>query len=337
MLDDNIIGEEELISQDKWYDENLDSDNEVRATKQRKLQEAKDDKGEVPRIIKLPSANFEQPLARNSPRLQLARKTLAASRNKKQLQGLYEAIPEGAALVKTTDSTVTIKVPGQQDTVLNKSDVANFGTPEQRHIPLINFAARKTVRNHHAKFIQSMESHAQDIKNKIIGQRAIRKRETQTSNVDKKAKANLSKVNRIKIPHKKCYQPSPKKGSPEKRKLSTESCQASDEEQDNEPLDTDSNHENKAATKHHGSTHLIDSTEASTRRSARDKKKPKRYGELTKLSSSDESPDVGQLKKRRADTSIASYSPPRQPNTGTTLSPPHSVIPMITPYQNQTK
>ena len=37
-LDDNIIGEDELISQDKWYDEDLDSDEEVRTTKQRKLQ-----------------------------------------------------------------------------------------------------------------------------------------------------------------------------------------------------------------------------------------------------------------------------------------------------------
>ena len=190
-LDDNIIGEEAVISQDKWYDE--DSDAEVEASKQRKLQEAKDDENEVPRIIKLPAANFEEPLARNSPRIQLARKTLATSRNKKQLQGLYEAIPEGAALIKTTDSTVTIKVPGQQGTVLNKSDVAKFGTPEQRHIPVINFAARKTVRNHHAKFIQRMESHAQDIKNKIVGQRAIRKRAPQTSDLDKKAKANLAK------------------------------------------------------------------------------------------------------------------------------------------------
>ena len=159
-LDDNIIGEEELISQDKLYDEDLDSDNEVRTTKQQKLQEAKDDVGEVPRIIKLSSANFAEPLARNSPRLQLARKTLAASRNKKKLPGFYAAIPEGAAPVKTTDSTVTIKVPGQKDTVLNKSDIAKLGTPEQRHIPLINFAARKTVRNQHAKFIRSMESHA---------------------------------------------------------------------------------------------------------------------------------------------------------------------------------
>ena len=151
----------------------------------------------------------------------------------------------------TTDSTVTIKVPGQQDTVLNKSYVAKFGAPEQRHIPLINFTVRKTVRNHHAKFFQSMESHAQGIKNTIIGQRAIRKRGTPTSDVDKKAKANLSKVNRIKIPHKKCYQPLPKKGSPKTRKLSTESSQASEEEQDNEPHETDSSQESKSAVEQH--------------------------------------------------------------------------------------
>ena len=217
------MGEEELISQDKWYDEDLDSDAEVKASKQRKLEEAKDYEGEVPRIIKLPAANFEEPLTRNIPLLQLALKTLAGSRNKKQLQGLYEAISEGAALVKTTDSTVTIKVPGQQDTVLNKSDVAKFGTPEQRHIPLINFGARKTGRNHHAKFIQSMESQARDIKNKIVRQRAICKRAPQTSDVDKKAKANLAKINRMRIPPKRCYQPSPNKGSPKRRKLLTAS------------------------------------------------------------------------------------------------------------------
>ena len=229
---------------------------------------------------------------------------------------------------------MTIKVPGHQDTVLNKSDITKFGTQEQSHIPLINFAARKTVRNHHAKFIQSMESHSQDIKNKIIGQRAIRKRGTPTSDVDKKAKANLSKINRIKIPHKKRCQPSPKKGSPKKRKLSTESSQASEDEQDNEPHETDSSQESKAAPKQHGSTLLNDSTKTPNRRRARDKKKPKRYGELTELSSSDESPEIGQPQKRRLGTSIASYSPPRQLNTETRPSPSHSVIPMTSSNPN---
>ena len=66
-LDDIIIGEDELISQDKCYDENLDSDEEVRTTKQWKLQEAREDAGEIPRTFKHPNANFEEPLAGNSP------------------------------------------------------------------------------------------------------------------------------------------------------------------------------------------------------------------------------------------------------------------------------
>ena len=120
---------------------------EVREAKKKKLDDAKSDNSEITRTCKLPSSNIELPLTRHSPRLQLGRQTLATQRNKKQLQGIYEAIPEGAALVKTTGSTLTIKVPGQQDTVLNKSGVAKFGTADQKRTPLSIFAARKTVSN----------------------------------------------------------------------------------------------------------------------------------------------------------------------------------------------
>ena len=130
-----------------------------------------------------------------------------------------------------------------------------------------------------------MESHAQDIKNKIIGQRAIRERGPQASNPDRKAKANLTKVNRIRIPPKKTYQPSPKNGSPKKRKISTASSQASTDEQVAEPHDYDSSQDSIATFKQHGNTFVIVTDEASTRRSARDKKKPTRYGDLTELSS----------------------------------------------------
>ena len=39
-LDDNIIGEEKLISEDRCYKEDIDSDTEVQEVKRRKLQEA---------------------------------------------------------------------------------------------------------------------------------------------------------------------------------------------------------------------------------------------------------------------------------------------------------
>ena len=102
-LDDNIIGDQELKPEEKWYDEDLDSDADVREAKRKKLEYAKSDSSKTPLIFKLPSSHVEQPLTRQSPRLQLVRRTLAAQRNKKQLQGIYEAVPEGAALAKTTD------------------------------------------------------------------------------------------------------------------------------------------------------------------------------------------------------------------------------------------
>ena len=147
--------------------------------KAKKLKEAKEHTGDIPRIIKMESSKFEKPLAETSPKLLLARKKLATTRSKKNLQGLPEAVPEGTVPVKTTDATLTLKMPGQKDTVLNKSDVANFGTPEQRNIPLIFFAARKTVKNHHKKFEELMRNHGKAQLNKIMGICTIRKRDTQ--------------------------------------------------------------------------------------------------------------------------------------------------------------
>ena len=102
-------------------------------------------------------------------------------------------------------------MPGQKDTVLNKSDVAKFGNPEQRNIPLINFAARKTVRNHHKKFENLMRSHGKAQMNKIMGIRTIRKRDTQPR--DPHARSNLGKVSRTKVPPKRQYNHSPKRAN----------------------------------------------------------------------------------------------------------------------------
>ena len=209
-LDDNIMGNDELISDERWLEETLDSDEEVKRSKQRMLSAALDDKGEIPRTFRMTPQTPLQPLAENSKELKLARKTLANSRSKKQLQGLYEAIPEGAALVKTSGSTMTIKYPGQDDTVLHKSEVARFGTPAQPRIPLIQFAARKTVINHHGKIQRQMEVHQKDQCAKLKGEKTIRKR-TNDSPTNPNL-ANLLKVNRTKIPPKRKFVQSPRKG-----------------------------------------------------------------------------------------------------------------------------
>ena len=46
---------------------------------------------------------------------------------------------EGASKVKTSNSTVTIRVPSRTYTEVLKADLAKLGTPEQRKTPLEEF------------------------------------------------------------------------------------------------------------------------------------------------------------------------------------------------------
>ena len=103
------MGADELISDERWEQEDLNSDEEVLTSKERILTAAKNDTGEIPRTYRMTPQSTLELIAESSKGLQLARKTIVSTRSKKQLQGLYEAIPEGAALVKTSGSTPTIK------------------------------------------------------------------------------------------------------------------------------------------------------------------------------------------------------------------------------------
>ena len=137
-----------------------------------------------------------------------------------------------------------------------------------------------------------MEQHAKEQKQKILGQRNIRKRDTQATKADRHIKSNLSKVNRIKIPTKKAYQPSPRKGSPKKRKGSTASSQDFNQE-DNDYQETDDS-QKMTMTKSTGPRQTSSNpninivtepptqesypNKANTRKSTRPKKETKHYG-----------------------------------------------------------
>ena len=149
----------------------------------------------------------QQSLAENSRGLQLATKTLAATRTKKHLQGIYEAIFEGATLVKMVSSAITTKHPRQEDTVLHKSEKARFGTSTQAKIPFIQSAAREMViiqLQHH------MNLHQEDQSAKLKVEKTIQK--TANDSTRSLNLARLLKVNRTKILPKRKFPQSPQKG-----------------------------------------------------------------------------------------------------------------------------
>ena len=101
-------------------------------------------------------------------------------------------------------------------------------------------------------------------------------RGSQASTTDRKAKSTLSKLNRIKTPKKNGYQPSPKKGSPKKRKYSTTSQETAKEQHD-DYNDTDNSQDIAVIETPKLETPTVDIIAAPTRGSSRDKKKRKRY------------------------------------------------------------
>ena len=122
-----------------------------------------------------------EPVAESSKGLQLVKQSLlhAARNNSKACMK-----QTGAALVKTSNSTLSIKYPGQDDTVLHKSDVVRFGTPAQHRIPLMQFTAQKTVINHHEKLQRTLNFHQKEQMTKLKGERTIRKRQKDNKKIE---------------------------------------------------------------------------------------------------------------------------------------------------------
>ena len=102
-----------------------------------------------------------------------------------------------------------MKYPGQDDTILHNSEVACFGTWTEPKTPLIQFAAKKTVINHHGKTQRHMNFQQKDQSAKLKGKKTNRKWaivSPTNPNI-----AILSKVNRTKLPPKEKFLQSARK------------------------------------------------------------------------------------------------------------------------------
>ena len=80
-------------------------------------------------------------------------------------------MPEGASTIKTSDSTLTIRVPGRPDTKVHKADLAKFGTPERRKTPLeLFFQSADNNRNATLAMVERMQKHVSTSLKKLSGE-----------------------------------------------------------------------------------------------------------------------------------------------------------------------
>ena len=130
-LDFDAFGSEEWIEDSKLKGEEILNNEEIERNKEKNRQAT-----DKQHLFKLLPSSSSQPVNPKCNQIRIARKVSSPKRGRKSLEGLYDTICERASIVKTPDSTVTIRVPGTPDTEVHKADLAKFGTPEQRNTPL---------------------------------------------------------------------------------------------------------------------------------------------------------------------------------------------------------
>ena len=138
-LDEDTVTPEAILRDDKWVNGNR-SHIEVeigmtRAAREASQREQANTDGELRFINK----NTCQPIpfTERAVQLKFARKVQVKRGSKKNKNGggLYEVLASGSNILKVSPTTSTIKEPGKPTVTFRNSDIAKFGTTQERQTP----------------------------------------------------------------------------------------------------------------------------------------------------------------------------------------------------------
>ena len=116
------IGDEALIDENVWPQEDLDSDSEVKLKKRKMLEGLSRDQ-----LVSLQEGFPQLPVNEKNQR----KRRKSYKKGERKLRGIYERLPEGASIENTSIEVATLRIPGLPAAKLLKSDLSNFGTPRQ--------------------------------------------------------------------------------------------------------------------------------------------------------------------------------------------------------------
>ena len=204
-LDKETIGDEALIDEKVWPKEDLDSDSEVKLKKRKMLEGLSGDQ-----LVSLQEGFPQLPVNEKNQR----KRRKSYKKGGRNLRGVYEQLPEGSSIEKTSSEVATLRIPGLPAAKLLKSDLSNYGTVRQcpSALDLLRPREQSTDANVNSALVERIRSHAESSRRKLTGEKLIRK-SSQTAEDKNPLKANLVKVCRIKVPERREFTCSPRKKS----------------------------------------------------------------------------------------------------------------------------
>ena len=204
-LDKEAIGDEALIDEKVWPKEDLDSDSEVKLKKRKMLEGLSGDQ-----LVSLQEGFPQLPVNEKNQR----KRRKSYKKGGRNLRGVYEQLPEGSSIEKTSSEVATLRIPGLPAAKLLKSDLSNYGTVRQcpSALDLPRPREQSTDANVNSALVERIRSHAESSRRKLTGEKLIWK-SSQTAEDKNPLKANLVKVCRIKVPERREFTCSPRKKS----------------------------------------------------------------------------------------------------------------------------
>ena len=151
-------------------------------------------------FLRTTKAHRPLPLKEHAVQLNIARKKHLHKRSKKNLDGLYEVLAPGSVVQKTDQYTSVIREPGKMEVRVHNSDIAKFGTREERKTKLTEYINRRGPRTHEKTTEAKILSHIKESTRIQKGDRKMKHRKRETGSGVSSNKSNIARAMRVRMP-----------------------------------------------------------------------------------------------------------------------------------------
>ena len=145
-------------------------------------------------------ANRPIPLKEHTVQHNIARKKHPNRHSKKNLDGLYEMLSPGSVVQKTDQYTSVIREPWKLEGTVSKSDIAKFGTHDERKKQLMDYLNRRGPCVHEKPTEAKILSHTKEFTRIQKGDRKMKHRKRDTGSGVSSNKLNVARAMRISLP-----------------------------------------------------------------------------------------------------------------------------------------
>ena len=152
------------------------------------------------RSLRTTKAHRAIPLKEHAVQINIARKKHPHKRFKKNLDGLYEVLAPGSVVPKTDQYTSVIRQPGKVEVTVRNSDIAKFGTRNERKTKLMEYVNRRGQRIHEKTTEAKIFSHIKESTRIQKGDRKMKHRKRETGSCVSTKKSNIARAMRVRMP-----------------------------------------------------------------------------------------------------------------------------------------